>query len=59
MRCEPTERLRMPSSSTASRSSSSSQSTVNRFSTKKPRDFFDQRTANGLRADPAFSRSIT
>ena len=48
-----------PSSSTARRSSSSSQSTVKRFSTKKPLDFFDHRTANGFRAVPGFRRSIT
>lgn len=49
----------LPSSSTARRSSNSSQSTVKRFSTKKPPDFLDQRTANGFRALPGFSKSIT
>lgn len=49
----------LPSSRTANKSSNSSQSTVNRFSTKNPRDFFDHRTANGFRAEPGFNRSIT
>lgn len=48
----------IPSSKTANKSSNSSQSTRNKFSTKNPRDFFDHRTANGFRLDP-FSKSIT
>lgn len=51
--------IKLPSSRTASKSSNSSQSTVKRFSTKNPRDFFDHRTANGFRAEPGFNRSIT
>uniref|UniRef100_A0A1A9W8D2 Uncharacterized protein n=1 Tax=Glossina brevipalpis TaxID=37001 RepID=A0A1A9W8D2_9MUSC len=34
-------------------------STLKRFSTKKLPDFLDQRTANGLRAEPGFNKSIT
>lgn len=49
----------IPSSKTANKSSNSSQSTVNRFSTKKPRLFFDHRTANGFLAEPGFSKSMT
>lgn len=50
---------KLPSSRTANKSSNSSQSTVKRFSTKNPRDFFDHRTANGFRAEPGFNKSIT
>ena len=59
MQCDPTDRFLIPSSSTASKSSNSSQSIVNRFSTKNPLDFLDHRTAKGFRAVPGFKRSIT
>lgn len=48
-----------PSSRTARRSSSSSHSTVKRFSTKKPRVFLLHRTISGFLDVPGFSRSIT
>jgi len=49
----------LPSSRTAKRSSSSSHSTVKRFSTKNPRVFLLHRTARGFLEVPGFKRSIT
>lgn len=57
--CFPTALFLRPSSRTAVKSSNSSQSTVNRFSTKKPLAFLLHLTANGFLLLPGFKRSIT